>query len=332
MHSVDEKKVLVFKLASHEHAVEVSQVQEILGALQITRVLEAPDFVEGVINLRGRIVPVVDLRKRLNLPAVAKTSETCIIVVTLANQMVGFEVDSASELLAFPLERMEAPTEMVAGINTRFLEGVVYCDDRLLVILNLREILSLPERQQLEQEHFELADVQPAAAGRDHIEGQGDTPGPTGASEETSASRVRKIIAFGLDDEVYGLDIGDVAESLEMVPIRPLPHVPDFILGMINLRGNLVPLLDLRTRFGLNRMDGEHDSRILVIKDQKQLVGIVADRIIGLLRLDAAEFQPPPPGVAKVDAEFFKEVSQFDGQLLIIPDIKKILADTANRN
>jgi len=332
MHSVDEKKVLVFQLAGQEHGVEVSQVREILAAPQITEVLEAPDFVEGVINLRGRIVPVVDLRKRLNLPAAAKTFETCIIVVTFASRMVGFEVDSASELLAFPLERMEAPTEMVAGINTRFLEGVVYCDDRLLVILNLREILSLPEREQLEQEQFELAAARQAAEGHDPSGGQGDTPGPPGVSEEASTSRVRKIIAFALDDEVYGLDIGDVAESLEMVPIRPLPHVHDFILGMINLRGNMVPLLDLRARFGLNRRPWEHDSRILVIKDQKQLVGIVADRIIGLRRLAAAEFQPPPPGVAKVDAEYFKEVSRVDGQLLIIPDIKRILADTANHN
>lgn len=332
MHSVDAKQVLVFKLAGHEHAVEVSQVREILAAPQITRVQEAPDFVEGVINLKGRIVPVVDLRQRLNLPAAAKTFETCIIIVSLASQLVGFEVDSASELLAFPLEKMEAPTEMIGGIHTHFMEGVVYCDDRLLVILNLREILSLPEREQLEQEHFELAAARLAAEGRDPLESQGDATGPLGVSGDESVSRVRKIIAFALDDEVYGLDIGDVAESLEMVPIRPLPNVPDFILGMINLRGNMVPLLDLRVCFGLNRMPWEHDSRILIIKDQKQLVGIVADRVIGLLRLDVAEFQPPPPRVAKVDAEYFKEVSEVDGQLLIIPDIKRILADTANHN
>jgi chemotaxis signal transduction protein len=80
-HATEKLKVVVFRLAEHEHAVDVRQVREILINTPVSHVLEAPDFVEGVIKLRGRIVPVINLRKRLRLPAIQKSRESCIIVV-----------------------------------------------------------------------------------------------------------------------------------------------------------------------------------------------------------------------------------------------------------
>ena len=143
-------RVLVFKLAEHEHAVDVRQVREILGAPVISPVVEAPDFVEGVIKHRGRVVPIVGLRRRLRLPTAEKTLQTCIILVRSGKKMVGWVVDSASELLSVPTARIEAPSEIVGGIRTRFIEGVVYLDDRFLVILKLDEILSVNEKEMLD--------------------------------------------------------------------------------------------------------------------------------------------------------------------------------------
>jgi purine-binding chemotaxis protein CheW len=146
-HAREELKVVVFRLAEHEHAVDVRQVKEILINTPVSHVLEAPDFVEGVIKLRGRIVPVVDLRKRLQLPAVQKTYETCIIVVRFNQKTAGFVVDSASELLNIPSEKIEAPTEMVGGIHTDFIRGLVYLGTRFLVILDLDKVLTTSEQE-----------------------------------------------------------------------------------------------------------------------------------------------------------------------------------------
>lgn len=140
-------RVLVFKLADYEHAVDVRQVKEILGTYEIAPVVEAPEFVEGVIKLRGRIVPIMDLRKRLALPEAEKTYQSCIIIVRALKKFVGFIVDSASELLSIPTSMIEAPGEIVGGVRTRFIKGVVYLDDRFLVILNLDEILCMTEQE-----------------------------------------------------------------------------------------------------------------------------------------------------------------------------------------
>ena len=145
-------RVVVFKLVDHEHAVDVRWVREILRAPHISPVIEAPDFVEGVIKLRGRIVPIVDLRKRMQLPVAEKTVDTCIIIVRLGKRMVGFVVDSASELFTVPTGLIEPPTEIVGGINTRFIEGVAYVEDRFLVILDLNKILSVSEKELLDFE------------------------------------------------------------------------------------------------------------------------------------------------------------------------------------
>lgn len=149
-HAMEELKVLVFRLAEHEHAVDVRQVKEILINTSVSHVLEAPDFMEGVIKLRGRIVPVIDLRKRLHLPAIHKTRESCIIVVRFDNKTAGFVVDSASELLNIPAEKIEAPTEMVGGIHTDFIRGLVYLETRFLVILDLDRVLTTSEQELVE--------------------------------------------------------------------------------------------------------------------------------------------------------------------------------------
>jgi purine-binding chemotaxis protein CheW len=146
-HATEKLKVVVFRLADHEHAVDVRQVREILINTPVSHVLEAPDFVEGVIKLRGRIVPVIDLRKRLRLPAIRKSRESCIIVVRFNQKTAGFLVDSASEILNIPSDKIEAPTEMVGGIHTDFIRGLVYLDTRFLVILDLDRVLTASEQE-----------------------------------------------------------------------------------------------------------------------------------------------------------------------------------------
>lgn len=139
---------------------------------------------------------------------------------------------------------------------------------------------------------------------------------------------LRKIVAFDLDNELYGVDIAMVAEIMCLVSIRPLPNVPDFILGLINLRGSIVPVIDLRARFQLQRKPWDSESRIIVMKDKEMLVGVVVDRLWEMLRLPPEVFQPPPEVGAKIDAEYFKEVSPIEGRMLIVLDIKKVLNDT----
>lgn len=144
-------KVIVFKLGSEEYGIEVDKVQTIERMLPITRVPKTYTFVRGVINLRGVVIPVIDLRGRFGLPETQYTDQTRIIIVVVGEMEVGFIVDSANDVIDLNRDRIETPPEVVGGIKARYLDGVAKIgDDRLLIMLNLSEVLKKSEIIQME--------------------------------------------------------------------------------------------------------------------------------------------------------------------------------------
>ncbi|MCH8293777.1 chemotaxis protein CheW [Candidatus Poribacteria bacterium] len=148
-----ELQLVGFKLSDEQFGVEILCVREIIRVVSITRVPRAPGFVEGIINLRGEVIPVIDLRKRLNLESREFDNSTRLIVVELNDQQIGFIVDSVSQVLRVPADAIEEPPEMVTGIDSEFILGVTRIDDgeRLLLILDLKRILSQAEQVAMER-------------------------------------------------------------------------------------------------------------------------------------------------------------------------------------
>ncbi len=144
-----EKQFIVFRLGEEEYGVEILQVQTIERMLPITRVPHAPEFVEGVSNLRGSVVPIMDLRSRLGLPPKEPTNESRVITVKMEDVMVGMIVDAASDVVKVPTSAIEPPPSVIGGVESTYLEGVAKLEDRLLVLLKLAEVLKKDEVQQL---------------------------------------------------------------------------------------------------------------------------------------------------------------------------------------
>ncbi|MDW8002867.1 MAG: chemotaxis protein CheW [Deltaproteobacteria bacterium] len=144
-------QLVTFKIGNEEFGVDILKVQEINKMMNITKIPNAPDYVEGVINLRGKIVPVVDLRKRLNFPQKPYDKNTRIIVVELDGMILGFIVDSVSEVLRIPESTVEPPPSMVSGIESEYVEGIGRLGDRLLILLELRKVLMEHEKAKLQE-------------------------------------------------------------------------------------------------------------------------------------------------------------------------------------
>lgn len=148
--SSDEVLQLVsFTLGKEEFGIDILKVQEINRTSSVTRVPNAPHFIEGVINLRGKVIPIVDLRKRFGMSASQHDKNTRIIVVEVLTKTVGFIVDSVREVLRIPQSVVDPPPPIVAGISSDYIEGVGKMDDRLLILLNLEKALSSTELQAL---------------------------------------------------------------------------------------------------------------------------------------------------------------------------------------
>ena len=148
----EEFKAIVFRLADETYGIEVDKVRTIERMSPVTRVPKTPPFVKGVINLRGNVVPVIDLRGRFGLPEVEPDANTRIVIVNVADMEVGFIVDSANDVIDLTEDMIEDPPEIVGGVKAKYLRGVAKLEDgRLLVLLNLSEVLNKSEIVQLEQ-------------------------------------------------------------------------------------------------------------------------------------------------------------------------------------
>ena len=135
-----------FSLGGEEYAVEISMVQEIVRMTSVTRVPRAPAFVEGVVNLRGKIVPVIDLRRRFNLPVTDRTKATRIIIVNVVGKTVGLIVDQVREVLRIAADSISPPPELVAnGLDATLFKGVGQFGERLIIMLDLQHLLTADE-------------------------------------------------------------------------------------------------------------------------------------------------------------------------------------------
>jgi purine-binding chemotaxis protein CheW len=131
-----------FFLAGEEYAVDVRMVQEIIRVTEITQVPRAPAFIKGVINLRGRIIPVVDLKRKLGLGDVEVTKNARIVVVKLRDRLIGLLVDGASQVLKVPLSAIDAAPDEVSDIEAGAIRGVAKLQDRLIILMDLSKILT----------------------------------------------------------------------------------------------------------------------------------------------------------------------------------------------
>lgn len=140
-----ERQLVVFNLGKEEYGVDILQVQEIKRLTEITRVPNAPNFVEGVINLRGNVIPVIDLHKRFDLGLAEVTNESRIVIVNIRDITVGIIVDAVSEVITLEKGSLASPPALVAGIEASFIEGIGKLEERLLILLNMDRILGLDE-------------------------------------------------------------------------------------------------------------------------------------------------------------------------------------------
>ncbi|MFP3916208.1 chemotaxis protein CheW [Lysinibacillus telephonicus] len=135
-------KVIVFQLADKEYAIPVSNVQGIEKLMHITRVPKTAKYVKGVINLRGVVTPIIDLRERFNIPATDSEDTARIIIITLDEMEVGFVVDSANDVIDIPVSSIEQQPEVVGSHEEEFISGVAKIENRLLILLHLDKVLN----------------------------------------------------------------------------------------------------------------------------------------------------------------------------------------------
>ncbi len=153
-----EKQLVVFDLADESYGVDIGTVREIIGLQDITRVPKTSQFVEGVINLRGRVIPVVDLRKRFSFPQGERNKDTRIVVVDISGQDIGVVVDAVTEVIRVASASIEPPSSVIVTADSDYLLGIAKLEERLIILLDMDKVLSTMDQEALTS----LAEDEPA--------------------------------------------------------------------------------------------------------------------------------------------------------------------------
>ena len=148
-------KYLTFKLADEDYGISLLKVREIIGMMPITSVPRTPEFVKGVINLRGKVIPVTDLRLRFDMSESDYTDRTCIIVVEVQGQdttvQVGIVVDAVTEVLPVKAEEIEPPPEFGAKVDTNYILGIANMENSVKILLDIDRVLTTEETAMLQK-------------------------------------------------------------------------------------------------------------------------------------------------------------------------------------
>ena len=146
------------------------------------------------------------------------------------------------------------------------------------------------------------------------------------AETENESDEIVQLVGLFLGEEEFGIDIQNVQEIHRVVDITRVPRTPDYVKGVINLRGKVVPVISLRKRFGLTQIDSDNNARIMVVEVDGKIIGIFVDAVSEVLRIPTNLIEPPPSVVSGVDSDFIEAVCKLEDRILVLLDLRKLLA------
>ena len=241
--SFTEIQLVTFHLGHEEFGANIMNVKEIVRVTDITKVPNAPSYIEGVCNLRGSVLPIIDGRSRLSMEKKEKDENSRVLVIDINGKATGMIVDKVSEVMRVNISDVEPPPAVIKNIDTDYISGVVKLNSgkRLIMFLELIKILNMDDMEGL----TEIIDNMPSVSG----------------SVESTATSTKEMIeeeqlvSFMIGKEEYALSIMQVKEIIRVPDIVKVPNCEHYIEGVVSIRNHLLPIVNLRRYFGME--DGE---------------------------------------------------------------------------
>ena len=297
----DVRQFVTFLAGEEVFAVDMAPVQEIIRVPQVVRVPLAPSTLEGLANLRGRVLPIVSLRRLFGFPERAYDDATRAVVIDYG-QPLGFVVDRVASVVGVEAGQIEGVGNIRSTVNTGLLSGIIkdVGGHAMIMVLDFAKLIA--------QEFAELN----AAARTATV---GASPSAQALTEDEDSSDELQLVSFEVAGQEYALPIEDVQEIVQVPEqIIHVPHSASHVLGVMTLRHRLLPLVSLRGMFGLPARDLDESSRIVVVSLGAMAVGVVMDSVNEVLRVGRSEVDAMPSLLARDgDLADISEICRLDG-------------------
>jgi purine-binding chemotaxis protein CheW len=347
---------LTFRLQGVCYAVEASRVREILRLPALTPVIEAPPYIIGVVNYRGHILPVMDLGLRLGQPRCSYQIHDHVIVLQQESRLLGMlvnEVHGVHEILLETLETRVAFAEWNAG-GSRFIRHLTKLDTTAIMVLDHELLLSttaesaadiglaapaVPDaRWQQSTEHTPARDGVPVNPFETiPLFFQHASPWEqeillerarnlTSSLEVQSATQQIPLAIVGLSGEYFGIELETVREFTELQRITTVPCCPEYIVGDMNLRGDILTVVDVRKVLHMPTTEVTPTAKVIVVPIGDSLVGVLVDQVLEVNDLDPSAMREVPVALKPTCDAYMKGTIPYNGKMLVVLNLPKILA------
>ncbi|QAR33764.1 hypothetical protein EP073_10215 [Geovibrio thiophilus] len=298
----DYRRFISFEIDGSGYAIEIHKINEIIRLPECVSVPGLESYVMGIFSLREKVIPLMSLHRKFGKKDKPETEDSRVVIIEIENTLVGFIADKVSEVLSVPESSIEEPPKVFSE-NGSEISAIIKAEqgERLVMILESANLLQAKEIEALKK-----------LAGQ-----EGGNFSMTDAS--ASAAEEKQIVTFTIEDEEYGIFIEKVQEINRYSNVTRVPKTPAFVEGIINLRGEVIPLIDLRKRFELTARTADEFTRVIIVNLASIRVGFVVDFVDEVLRVPSDCIDSVPAVLsAGVDSQFLDGVVNLTGKQRMI--------------
>ena len=231
----DESQLVTFLLKDEEFGFDIMSVQEIIRLPKMAKVPRTPAYVDGIANLRGVVLPVIDMRTRFGMERAEETDRTRVLVVDIDGVKTGLRVDRVKQVTSVLRSEIEPPPAAIRGTSSDYLEGVVKLDNgqRIVMALNAAHVC-------------EIAVTHKTVSANGGASGTETRASESSAKSISADAEVQKMVTFRIAKEEFAFHMEHVREILRVQTPNQVPDVPEYVLGVLTVRGQILPVIDLR--------------------------------------------------------------------------------------
>ncbi|MFA6009303.1 MAG: chemotaxis protein CheW [Desulfobacteraceae bacterium] len=341
MIKTEDQSFLTFSFGGLKFAVNALSVKEIFYLPELTPVEEMPDYIAGVMNLRGKIIPVMDLNIRFGrLQKPYSLTDRVITLITEEDYPIGIIVNEVNDFLNIPMTSIEPPP--VFGHDkdcfVSFIASLAKLESGILMILKLDRLTDRLSDFSGVTAHLVTHEETACKTGDTPVFCFGITPEELTAFRERSRNLMAApadetlaesipVAVVGISGEYYGIEISYVQEFAMIHGVTPVPCCPGHIIGNMNLRGNVLTLIDIRGIFDLPLSDGASEVKAIVISNGDLTLGLAVDDILDIVHIHPSEMVQSPSGLREGKEKYIRGTASYGDRVMSVIHISKMLSE-----
>ena len=255
-HGADGTQLVTFLLKDEEFGFDIMSVQEIIRLPKMARLPQTPDYVEGVSNLRGVLLPIVDIRTRFGMKRQEQTDRSRVLVIDIGGKRTGLLVDSVRQVTRVARNEFEPPPAAIRNETADYIDGVVKLDkgERIIIALDAERVCAFLAHDQIKDRRKE-----PRVRSTDRaVGGAPEAGGKPALDPRVKGGKVRKLVSFQVGREEFAFPMEHVREILRVQTPKEVPGAPAHLLGVLTVRGQILPIVDLRRLLRQNSFAADH--------------------------------------------------------------------------